>query len=225
MLDHSVLLKREKHRHTTLKIFALIYFLLLASTVQSQVLHYEVVKGSKPLGEMSSHHYRSGDQEFYHIRSDVSFKILFSFNVAYEQKEVFKNDTLIEGTGYNTLNESIQKKTAINKRQNDYQLSFDGVNNRLNEVAIIQSMSQIHFREPTDGASFFSQHFGQSVTFEKIGQHRYAMTSPDGENEYTYENGYCTEIKVVRDYATFYFKMKPETLVRVKNKTDSLFHR
>jgi hypothetical protein len=190
-----------------------------------QVLHYEVVKGNKSLGEMESHHYTSGGKDIYHIKSDVSFKLLFSFNVAYEQKEVFKNDTLQEGNGFNTLNESVQKETELSKRSSDYKLAFNGVNNYIRDAAITKSMSQIHFREPSHGETFFSQHFGEYVTFEKIGEHRYAMTSPDGENEYTYENGFCTEIKVVRDYATFYFKMKPETLVRVKNKTDSLFHK
>jgi hypothetical protein len=183
------------------------------------------VKGSRSLGEMQSHHYISGGKDIYHIKSNVAFKLLFSFNVAYEQKEVFQNDTLREGNGYNTLNESVQKETELSRRTSDYKLSFNGVSNYIREGAITKSMSQIHFREPKNGETFFSQHFGKYVTFEQIDEHRYAMSSPDGENEYTYENGYCTEIKVVRDYATFYFKMKPKTLVRVKNKTDSLFHK
>ena len=198
--------------------------LVLAFSLPAQTLHYEVVKGTKPLGEMEAHRFKLGQDEIYHIKSDVSFKLLFSFNVTYEQEEVFVNDTLIEGSGQNTLNEAVQKETQLNKKGDGYQINFNGIHNRMNEKAIIKSMSQIHFIEPQDGDRFFSQHFGQFVTFEKIGEHRYAMTSPDGENEYTYQNGYCIEIKVVRDYATFYFKMKPETLARVKNKSDTLFH-
>ena len=208
-----------------MKYCLVISLTLLIHTGFGQILHYEVVKATKSLGEMQSHHYTSGGQDIYHIKSDVSFKLLFSFNVAYEQKEVFKNDTLLEGNGFNTLNESVQKETDLKRRPSDYKLTFNGINNYIKENAITKSMSQIHFNEPKNGETYFSQHFGKYVTFEKIGEHRYAMSSPDGDNEYTYENGYCTEIKVVRDYATFYFKMKPETLARVKNKTDSLFHK
>ena len=189
------------------------------------MLQYEVVKGSKPLGIMKAQRYWDGTQEYYHIQSDVEFKLLFSFNVEYEQEEIFQNDTLIEGSGFNKLNGSTQKETTLKKKSSYYNIEFDGIDNHFHEKAIRKSMSQIHFREPSDGEHYFSQHFGQWVTFKKIGEHRYLMVSPDGENEYTYENGYCTEIKVVRDYATFYFKMKPETLARVKNKADTLFHR
>lgn len=206
-------------------ILTISLLLVALISIKGQILHYEVVKGSKPLGMMKAQRYWEGNKEFYHIQSDVEFKLLFSFNVEYEQEEVFVNDTLIQGKGYNKLNGSIQKETKLKKDQSNYHLAFDGIDNRLHEKAIMQSMSQIHFREPEDGDNYFSQHFGQFVTFKKIGDHRYLMVSPDGENEYTYENGYCTEIKVVRDYATFYFVMKPETLARVKNRTDTLFHK
>ena len=189
------------------------------------MLQYEVVKGSKSLGLMKAERYWDNGQVHFHIKSDVEFKLLFSFNVSYEQTEVFRNDTLITGRGYNKLNGSLQKETTLRKDKNYYHVAFDGIDNKLHEKAIGKSMSQIHFLEPEDGESFFSQHFGQFVTFKKVADHRYQMTSPDGENEYTYENGYCTEIKVERDYATFYFVMKPETLARVKNKTDTVFHR
>jgi hypothetical protein len=210
------------------RMMRLFYILLLTTcffTLRGQLLQYEVVRGDKSLGLMKAQRYWEGKEVHYHIQSDVEFKILFTFSVSYEQKEIFLNDTLIGGSGYNKLNGSTQKETNLRKDKNYYRIAFDGIDNRLHEDAIIQSMSQIHFKEPDDGASYFSQHFGQFVTFKKIGEHRYLMVSPDGENEYTYENGYCTEIKVVRDYATFYFKMKPETLARVKNKSDTLFHR
>jgi hypothetical protein len=204
-------------------ILLLIYS--VASPLLGQTLQYEVVRGDKSLGEMKAQRYWEGNEEHYHIKSGVEFKLLFTFNVDYEQEEVFVNDTLISGNGYNTLNGSTQKETNLKKDKSYYHIAFDGIDNRLHEEAILQSMSQIHFREPKDGASYFSQHFGQYVTFKKVGTHKYIMVSPDGENEYTYENGYCTKIKVERDYATYYFKMKPETLARVKNTSDSIFHK
>jgi hypothetical protein len=207
------------------RLFVMLFISCATADLSAQTLHYEVVRGDKNLGSMQANRIRNGDQQTFFIESEVSFKILFSFTVNYEQEEIFLGDTLISGYGYNTLNGSKQKETRLTKESDSYLMTFDGVNNRLHKNQIVKSMSQIHFMEPTDGMSYFSQHFGQFVDFKKTGEHTYLMVSPDGENHYTYENGFCKEIKVSRDYATFYFKMKPETLARVKNRTDSLFHK
>jgi L-ribulose-5-phosphate 3-epimerase UlaE len=82
-------------------------------------------------------------------------------------------------------------------------------------------MSEVYFREPTDGKKAFSQHFGQFLQFEKTAEDTYFLVSPDGSNEYKYENGVCTEVKVSRDYGTVYFKIKPESYASIV-KTDSL---
>jgi hypothetical protein len=206
-------------------LFPIVLVFCINWFTSAQILQYEVVKGDKSLGKMQAHRFMNEGKEHYFIKSDVAFKILFSFEVAYEQEEIFVNDTLVTGYGFNELNGSVQKSTELQKEGNKYQLKINGVHAHLNDPSIIASMSQIHFREPSDGSSYFSQHFGRFVTFEKVGEGQYIMESPDGQNTYTYKNGFCTEIKVSRDYGTYYFKMQPETLARVKNTADTLFHK
>ena len=63
---------------------------------------------------------------------------------------------------------------------------------------------------------------GQYLTFEEVDDHVYKMESPDGTNVYTYMNGICTEVKVSRDFAKFYFRMAPETFYAIENQVDSI---
>ena len=73
-----------------------------------------------------------------------------------------------------------------------------------------------------DGQRVFSQQFGQFLTFEKVGEHKYLMPSPDGDNYYTYLNGICVDVRVQRDFANFNFVMQPQSLLAVETKADSL---
>jgi hypothetical protein len=193
----------------------------MSSLGSSQVLHYEVVKGDRELGNMTVIREANDSLEYYHIDSRVAFRILFKFSVNYFQEESFVNGILQNGSGYNTLNGNKQNESQIEKLEQGYHLKLGSVISKLDEEALKYTISKIYFEEPYDGKKVFSQSFGRYLEFEKVDLGVYKLPSPDGDNYYTYTNGICTEVKVSRDFATFYFKMKPETLSRVKNDISS----
>gem|GEM_PF-469143 len=205
--------------------YIVMLFLMTSLKLSSQHLEYEVVKGNRPIGHMSVHRSVSTENEEITIVSNVEFKVLVTFVVEYSLHEIFEYGQLVSGGGYNSLNGAVQKETRVEKKQQDYIIRFDGVPSHLNEKSIRYSVSQIYFTEPYDGQKVFSQHFGKYLVFQKTGPATYRLESPDGENLYTYENGYITQVKVTRDYATFYFVIRPETLARIKDKADTVFHK
>lgn len=153
----------------------------------------------------------------YEINSDVTFKILFSFTVNYESTSEYKYGKLIKEYTHNKLNGSTQKKSTIWFDGEKYTLDLDGNRSTYTE-AIHYSVATIYYQEPKDGQKVFSPQFGNYLSFEKVGDHQYQMESPDGINVYSYTNGICSEVKVSRDFAKFYFRMTPESLVAVKQK-------
>ena len=144
--------------------------------------------------------------------------MIFSFEVEYDLKETFDAGGMISGSGFNTLNGGTQKETQMRRLSDRYELVIDGIRTEIDETAIFDSVSEIYFEEPHDGKRVFSAYFGRFLTFDKEEDGTYSLTSPDGVNVYTYYNGICTEVKVSRDFATFTFKIKPESLTAVKNK-------
>ncbi len=192
----------------------LLYLLPVLATGQSY--QYEVFKGDKPIGIMDIKRTENGSVEEYYVKSDVTFKIIFSFTVIFSLEERFENGILKKGSGYNTLNGSYQKKTEIIHQTDDYKLTMDGIPSDIGEEKIDYTVTKIYFHEPEDGQKTYSQTFGRWLTFEKVGNHEYKLSSPDGDNYYKYHNGVCTELDVNRDYGSVRFEMKPESLARIK---------
>ena len=182
-----------------------------------QSLSYEVVKGSKKLGDMTVKRTALKDHTYYEIDSKVTFRLLFSFTVDYESTSEYKYGQLIKEYTHNQLNGSTQKKSTIWWDGSKYTLDLNG--SRTEEKApITYSVAAVYYEEPDDGQQVYSPQFGEYLEFTKLEDHVYEMVSPDGRNEYYYTNGICTEVKVFRDFAKFSFVMTPESLVAVKQK-------
>ncbi|WP_462253276.1 DUF6134 family protein [Ekhidna sp.] len=181
-----------------------------------QTVHYDVVKGSKKLGDMTVKRKLSENQVKYEIKSEVTFRILFAFTVDYESTSEYKYGQLIKEFTHNQLNGSTQKKSTIWFDGSKYTLDINGTQTTINDH-IDYSVATIYFEEPHDGKKVFSPQFGDYLTFVKVGEHQYEMESPDGLNLYTYTNGICSEVKVNRDFAKFYFKITEESLREVQS--------
>jgi hypothetical protein len=192
------------------------------ASVSGQTLRYDVVKGSKTLGEMIVKREINGTTEEISFESDVTFRLLFAFNLKFSQYEKFTNGKINWGKALSLLNGRTQKDSKIVTSDKGQMLTLDGVTVKINEP-ILYSVSQIYYDEPTDGQKVFSQQFGQFLVFKKVGEHKYVLGSPDGDNYYSYKNGICVKVDVERDFANFYFVLQPESLKAVDAKADSLY--
>jgi len=191
--------------------------LIVCQIAWSQTIHYEVIKGSKKLGDMTVHRTQHEQAVNYEIDSKVTFKILFSFTVDYKSTSEYKHGRLINEHTNSQLNGKTQKKSTIWYDGEKYTLDLNGSRSTIEEP-INYSIAAIYFEEPKDGEKVFSPQFGSYLTFKKAGENRYELESPDGINEYIYTNGICSEVKVYRDFAKFSFIMTPESLAAVKSK-------
>lgn len=197
-----------------------VIFLLFYCSIgenHSQVLKYDVVRNGHSIGATLVERSVEGDKVTHHLNTLTKFRIIWQIEVEYDLVETFLGDTLVSGTSWNTLNESKQKDTKLSKEDQQYSLIIDGIHTTINEPVITRSVSEIYFEEPEHSEKVFSAYFGRYLTFEKIGEHQYELTSPDGSNIYTYENGICVEVKISRDFATFSQVLKPEVLAAVRN--------
>ena len=189
----------------------------VAWAASGQVLNYEVVKGSKKLGDMTVKRTALENQTYYEINSKVTFRILFSFVVDYESTSEYKYGQLVKEYTHNQLSGNTQKKSTIWWDGQTYTLDLDGSRIHVKEP-INYSVAAVYYEEPDHQKKVYSPQFGEFLTFKKIKDHVYELESPDGRNEYYYTNGVCTEVKVFRDFAKFSVVMTPESLQAVKSK-------
>lgn len=197
-------------------------FIFQITPLSGQMLRYDVVKGEKKIGSMKISRHITGNVEEISFESHVSFRILIALNLDYSQYEKFINGQLNWGKALSLLSGRTQKDSRIIANSEGYVLTLDGVSVQIDDD-IDFSVSQIYFTEPHDGQRVFSQQFGQFFRFEEVEAHNYRMTSPDGDNYYTYTNGICTQVRVIRDFANFSFVIQPDSMDAVKEKADSLY--
>jgi hypothetical protein len=200
----------------------MVILLSMTLSLTGQTLRYDVIKGSKKLGEMIVKREINGNVEEISFESDVTFRILFAFTLKFSQYEKFNGDKLNWGKALNQLNGRTQKDSKIVNSAEGQILTLDGVTVKIQEP-IKYSVSQIYYYEPKNGQQVFSQQFGQFLTFRKVSEHRYVLPSPDGDNYYTYRNGICILVDVERDFANFYFELQAADLKAVDAKADSLY--
>lgn len=200
------------------QFLSVILFFGVIWSVTGQKLYYDVIRSGSLMGNTVVDRIITGDELTYHLNTKTEVKILFTFEVEYDLKETFRNGVLQSGSSFSTLKGSTQKKTSLKKKEGLYELVIDGIRTEISEKSIAESVSEIYFEEPFDGKKVFSAYFGRYLSFVKTADHKYSLTSPDGTNEYTYENGICTKVYVTRDFASFTFVLKPESLLAVRNR-------
>ena len=200
-------------------IYILLFTFQLYWSANGQVLHYDVIRGGKNIGTVDVIRTLENGIETYSLNNTVEFKVLFTFTVKYVLKESFSDGMLIAGEGFNTLNGSTQKETSIQYKNGKYKLLIDGIEGYVESGDTIRyAAAQVYHIEPKGNQKMYSQYFGRYLEFKKVGDHKYSLVSPDGENTYEYENGFCTKVSVSRDYASFSIVMQPETLADVKKR-------
>ncbi|WP_258101868.1 DUF6134 family protein [Marinoscillum pacificum] len=193
------------------------FLLFVFSSITAQRLEYDVIRSDESMGTTVVNRTNTNGKVTYLLNTKTEFRVIFKFEVEYELEETFLNGTLQSGRSFNTLNGNTQKETELAIKQGFYSLIIDGIHTQVDEKEIRNSVSELYFEEPYDGKEVFSAYFGRMLTFDKIGEHLYKLVSPDGTNEYLYENGICVNVKVSRDFATFNQVLKPELLAAVRN--------
>ena len=108
------------------RLLTILLFLSVGPLTEAQVLNYEVIKGSKKLGDMKVQRTSDENRTYYEINSKVTFRLLFSFVVDYESTSEYKYGQLIKEYTHSELNGSTQKKSTIWWDGNLYTLDLDG---------------------------------------------------------------------------------------------------
>jgi len=157
----------------------------------------------------------SGSVEEIKIKSEVTYRILLAVTIKYSMYEKFRNGRLVWGNAHSMVAGRTQKKSKIEKKGDKFILTLDGIENIWTE-SIPYSVSQIYFYEPKDGQKVFSQQFARFLTFQEVSPHKYLLSSPDGDNYYTYKNGVCVDVRVLRDFAKFNFVVNQSSLKKFR---------
>lgn len=174
--------------------FAMVPFI---ANAQHQNLAYTIKRDGQKIGSMNIMETKAGDKICYKLESEIKTKFIFSITAKGIEEAVYNKGVLVYSSIYQKLNGKEKLNTQIKLTGNNYVITDKEEKKQLHNVSIAYNMVCLYTNEPLHLVQIFSDKFQKFLAIQKIAEHHYKITFPDGNfNEYIYANGICEKIEV-----------------------------
>jgi hypothetical protein len=186
------------------------------ANAQERKLQYDVMRNGKIIGNINFVEMVQGQKKFISMTSDVKTKYIFSFTDNTTETAAYDAGVMLYSSFYqNQTGSAIDNKTTIAAGK-FYKLSDDGKTQMLELDPIRYNMLLLYTDMPENINKVYSANFQKHLDIKKIEENKYRLTMPDGKhNYYTYKNGLCTKVEIVRSLFTLQFVLR-EKVVAMK---------
>ena len=194
------------------KIISILIFsvsIVNVSYAQERKLLYDVMRNGKVIGKITFIEMVSGQKKFLSMTSDVKTKFIFAFSDDTAETAAYDNGIMVYSSFYQKQTGSgTATKTTIASGK-DYKLTDDGVSKITSFDPIRYNMLLLYTTIPEAISKVYSANFQKHLDIKKMADNRYRLTMPDGKfNYYTYKNGICTRVEIVRSLFTLQFVLR-----------------
>lgn len=184
--------------------FSICFFVF--SYAQERKLQYDVMRNGKIIGNIVFVEMVQGHKKFISMTSDVKTRYIFSFSDNTTETAAYDDGIMMYSSFYqNQTGSAVDHKTTIAAGK-FYKLTDDGKTQLLELDPIRYNMLLLYTNMPENINQVYSANFQKHLEIKKIEENKYRLTMPDGKyNYYTYKNGLCTKVEIVRSLFTLQF--------------------
>ena len=192
-----------------LLIFLFYAIVVKSSCGQERKLFYDVVRNGKIIGNINFVELISGQKKFLSMTSDVKTRFIFAFSDNTAETAAYDDGIMVYSSFYqNQTGSAIDNKTTIASGK-FYKLTDDGETKLIGLSPIRYNMLLLYTDIPDTVNKVYSANFQKHLDIKKIEENKYRLTMPDGKfNYYTYKNGVCTDVEIVRSLFTLHFVLR-----------------
>lgn len=206
--------KRLKNFPPVFKIIIILIFFscisnITSSYAQERKLMYDVMRNGKIIGKINFVELISGQKKFLSMTSDVKTRFILAFSDDTAETAAYDNGIMVYSSFYQKQTGSgTANKTTIATGK-EYKLTDDGVSTTTSFDPIRYNMLLLYTTIPESISKVYSANFQKHLDIKKVEHNRYRLTLPDGKfNYYTYKNGICTKVEIVRKLFTLQFVLR-----------------
>ena len=192
------------------------YIILLLSVylynpcqAQERKFTYDVIRNGKIIGEISFVELIQGKKKFLSLTSNVETTVLFTVTDHTAETAAYDKGIMVYSSFYQkqTGSDVVNKTTIVSGKS--YKLT-DGDGSKLVSLPPIRySTLLLYTNIPKNINKVYSANFQQLVDIKKIAENKYRLLLPGGKyNDYTYKNGMCTRVEIVRSLGTVEFVLR-----------------
>jgi len=190
---------------------SLLLIILLSSWCpinELQYLKYDIFVADNKIGEVLASKNTKGILTTYSVQTNLSFKVLETYDVNYQLSSSYKNNYLIESALKNIVN---------GKLEDDVHIKWDGVQytGQANKKAvrvkerIKHSIAKLYFHEPVGIERIFSEKYTDFEKLKSAPANEYVLHLGDGnKSHYKYSNGICTQVTSSKSFFKILIKLR-----------------
>ena len=177
--------------------------LVMICKAQEQRFSYTIKKGGSKIGEMCVKKISDGSKISLKLVSNVKASFLLSFTSNIIEEAIYDSGILIYSSIYQKLNgsEKINKQTTY--VNNLYVINSKEGQEKLENIKIYYNLVCLYGHEPSNIQFLYSDKHQKFLPVQQLEQHHYKIAFPGGaSNEYWYQDGICTKVKVEHTFYT-----------------------
>lgn len=160
-------------------------------------MQYEIQRNGRKIGSLNFQKRQAGGRTTYNVASEVRVNMLVSVVVKAREQSVYENEVLQSSSVIRHVNGRQKANKQIRKKGSGLIINDDGEEQVLKNFLVRFSSHCLYATEPVTSTSVFCDNYKKFIPLEKLADHRYRLTFPDGNsNEYYYENGVCKRVRV-----------------------------
>jgi hypothetical protein len=172
-------------------------FLVCQTSAQEKSLSYTIKRDGQSVGSMNIIQVKAGNTISYKLHSEVKTKFILTFTAKRIEEAIYNNGVLIYSSVYQNQNGKEKLSKQVRFDGNKYIVTDKGTKEQLSNTPIKYNMVCLYTNEPSQINLVFSDKFQKLLPIQKLGEHHYKISFPDGNfNEYYYSDGTCKRIEV-----------------------------
>jgi hypothetical protein len=171
--------------------------MVIGSFAQDKRLSYTVKKNGKDIGTLVFKETITGQRITHLMFSDIKVRFVLSIHAKGKEEAIYDNGILSFSRTFQKMNGEVETDNTTIKKNNSYLISSGSDSSILKTFPIYFSMASLYGTEPLQYKEVYFDKYKKLLPIQAIGPHHYKIVFPNGNNnEYFYNNGICTRIKV-----------------------------
>jgi len=191
--------KFRTHLPRCISIVMIVVLVLLTFNGHPQTtsLNYNIIRKGSKVGSLHFTQFNAAGMNYLNMESEVKTSFIFTFTARAKEEAVYSNGVLLRSSIFRQMNGS-EKVNKQHQAANNQYVIHAGRNSAVTKnYPITYNMLSLYSSEPVNVDKVYSDNFEAFLAIEKISDHQYKITLPDGNyNYYYYKLGVLNLVEV-----------------------------
>lgn len=176
----------------------------------AQELVYDAIRNGEKVGYLKVSRDCAGEKCDYNLENHVEVSLIWDFTFETNYQGKYQGPYLVQAFAEQFRDGKMKESAHLSWETDNYKFVRKNKPCKLTcEKVQYSSITMYHHEPQVHHKQVFSERFGEYLPLVKKGPHVYELDVPGGTvNEFTYQNGICTKLKVKHTFGSIDFLLR-----------------